>query len=127
MKDYEFAKIVAEQAPRMGRDRLREFKKILRSFYEVKINRDSQYMILLGMPSKDGNSTRYVTLFNINPNTDITNRTNATFDFLLENEDYLGELKGFLYNEEENYIEVWYDNECYLFFNYNNGVVEIGY
>jgi hypothetical protein len=86
-----------------------------------------QYPILLGMPSKDGNSTRYVTLFNIKPSTDITNKTNAIFEFLLENEEHLGELKGFLYNEQENYIEVWYNNECYLLFNYDKGVIEIGY
>lgn len=125
MKDYEMAQIIAEQAPRMARDRIREFKKTLRNFIEN--NRQMQYPILLGMPSRDGNSTRYVTLFNIKPDTDITNKTNAIFEFLLENEESLGELKGFLYNDTENYIEVWYNNECYLLFNYDKGVVEIGY
>lgn len=124
MKDVELASIIANSAPRMEEERLEKFKKDL--FMFLSKFKDSKYFTLMGMPSKEGNSTRYVTLFNINKeHCDISDTVNEIYKFILENESSLGELKGFL--KQDNYIEIWYGNECYLFFNFEAGVIEIGY
>ena len=48
------------------------------------------------------------------------------YDFLLENEEILNTIRGYYWNKDNNYIEIWYGKECFLFFNYSEGVVEIG-
>lgn len=124
MTDVEMGSMIAEQAPRMSKDMIKNLKKDLRSFLSLENNRDSKYFTLMGMPSKEGNSTRYVTLFNINRQNKEIDITKEIYDFLIENETALGALKGYFFKEE--YMEIWYEKECYLFFNYENGVVEIG-
>lgn len=124
MKDIELASIISAQAPRMEEKRFKELKEIIKKYINEN-NKNNKYFTLMGMPSKNGNSTRYVTIFNINKNND--SNIESIFSFLVENEKYLGNLKGFLFNEKENYIEIWYGEECYLFFNYTTGVIEIGY
>ena len=124
MTDVEMGSMIAEQAPRMSKDMIKNLKKDLRSFLSLENNRDNKYFTLMGMPSKEGNSTRYVTLFNINRQNKEIDITKEIYDFLIENETVLGALKGYFFKEE--YMEIWYGKECYLFFNYENGVVEIG-
>ena len=121
MKDYELASIIAEQAPRAGNDMLHLLKKDIRSYLEQEQNRNSQYFTLMGMPSIEGNSTRYVTIFHIN-----SHAIDEIYDFLLENEEILNTIRGYYWNKDNNYIEIWYGKECFLFFNYSEGVVEIG-
>ena len=97
MTDVEMGSMIAEQAPRMNKDMIRNLKKDLRSFLSFETNRDSKYFTLMGMPSKEGNSTRYVTLFNINRQNKKIDVTNEIYDFLIENENTLGALKGYLF------------------------------
>lgn len=125
MKDVELASIIAEQAPRMSKDMFRQLKKDIRSYLEK--NNNTKYFTLMGMPSKEGNSTRYVTIFNINRDNKNVNIVDEIYNFILENETVLGTLKGYLYQKDNNYIEIWYNNECYLFYMYDLGVIEIGY
>ena len=81
MTDVELSSMIAEQAPRMSKDMIRNLKKDLRNFLSLEINRDSKYFTLMGMPSKEGNSTRYVTLFNINRQNKKIDTTNEIYDF----------------------------------------------
>lgn len=125
MKEVELASIIAEKTGRMEEERFKQFKKDLKNYIEK--NYKAKYFALMGMPSKDGNSTRYVTILNINKDNFNYKCTEEIFNFILENEDSLGKIKGYIVNEENNYLEIWYRNECYLFFVYDNGVIEIGY
>lgn len=124
MREVDLASVVSATAPRMSSDMLRNLKKSIRTYLEI--NNHNKYFALMGMPSKEGNSTRYTTIFHINRDNHEINAVNEIYNFLLENEETLGTLKGYLYQENNNYIEIWYNKECYLFFIYDLGVIEIG-
>ena len=120
MKEVEFASIVASEAPPMEKARLKQLKKDIRSFVEKYPN--SKYFTLMGQPV-EGKQNRYVTIFNMSE--DRYKSVVELQEFLVdENPNYLGVLKGYL--EQENYMELWYDSKCYLFFEYQNGVIELG-
>lgn len=120
MKDVEFASMIAEKAPEVGKATKKNMKKDIRSFVEK--YPETKYYTLMGQP-KNGKENRYVTLFVMSKDTNKSIKELQSF-LVDENEQYLGALKGYMVCD--GYIEFWYDKDCYLFFNYQNGVIELG-
>lgn len=123
MTEKELGSIISSAAPRVDKSMLRSIKKDIRVFLER--FHENKYFVLMGMPSTDGNSTRYVTFFNINKENKNVDVAKEVYDFILDNEKYLGDLKGFLMKDD--YLEFWHGSEVYLFYPYDTGVEEIGY
>lgn len=120
MTEVEFSSYIAEKAPAIGEKSKKELKEMIRVFIEQypKV----KYFTLMGQPAKEGEN-RYVTFFVTSE--DRKKSTEEIQSFLVdENPEYLGALKGYMMGV--GYIELWYGKDCYLFFEYQNGVIEVG-
>lgn len=120
MTEVEFNTIIAEKAPAMGKDRKKQLKKDIRVFMEQYPK--TKYFTLMGQPAKE-KENRYVTFFVTSENRKKSVEEIQSF-LVDENPEYLGALKGYMMGV--GYIELWYGKDCYLFFEYQNGVIEVG-
>lgn len=94
------------------------FKKLYRVIIQAN---ESKYFVMCAPYLK------YITFFINTSNKNKRDFTQEIINFIKEeiNNNTLGELKDYGYRKEQNALEIWLGNECYMIFNYEKGVVEI--
>lgn len=108
---YELNQMGYENLPKMTKAEIEQSKEVFKQLIEE--NPGTYYMLL-------NHDIRYFTLFVKSEKTSLDNFINEIYSILKP----LGTLKSIELNKYKA-IEIWIDNHCFLFFNYDKGVVEV--